>query len=464
MTRLYAILLVLALLAPAASGQPLNSVVEAYVWGDQPTAASYAPAAAYSYNASGGTNTVVRTDVGRYTLTLGGIPDIRNGNRGNVQVSAYGSNAVCMTGGFGGAPFIIRVICRAPVTDAFVDSQYTVLFTRSGGTSPLTAYAFANRPESESPYAPNAVASHNAGGGSILAGQVSSAFRITFPGFAPPSAIDVSGIVLLTGGGTTATGGSARCGLIAYSTRTDGTLVVDNQCNGVDGAPLIARHSVLFLKGETADGGPAFGYTHANDRTAASYTPPANRTFSQNGGAVTAERVSQGRYRVTFAGLGGSGTFGGSVQVTPFAQIGGYCTVNGWVTNGPDAVVRIHCWDTTGQPFDLEYTVLFTWPDNVVNAVSAETGPNDAALALALAGPNPTASRTAVAVTLAEAGIARVAVTDLLGREVAVLADGPLAAGTTRLDLDASALPAGVYVARVVTGGLARTLRFTVAR
>lgn len=88
----------------------------------------------------------------------------------------------------------------------------------------------------------------------------------------------------------------------------------------------------------------------------------------------------------------------------------------------------------------------------------------DARLALALAGPNPAASGTALAVTLAEPGAARLSVVDLLGREVALVADRSLAAGTTLLDLDTSSLPAGVYLARLVSAGQTRTLPFSVVR
>ena len=74
--------------------------------------------------------------------------------------------------------------------------------------------------------------------------------------------------------------------------------------------------------------------------------------------------------------------------------------------------------------------------------------------------------------TLALDGPARVrlAVYDALGREVAVLLDGPLGAGTHAAPFDGSALPAGVYVARAVltpaSGAAARSLMrpITVAR
>ncbi|MEM1117417.1 MAG: T9SS type A sorting domain-containing protein [Bacteroidota bacterium] len=464
MIRLYATLLALALVAPTASGQNLNSVVEAYVWGNQPTAASYTPSPTFSYNVSGEANTATRTDVGRYTITLNGIPDLRNGNRGNVQISSYGSNAVCVTGGWDSDPRQIRVICRDPATDTPVDSRYTVLYTRASGASPDVAYTFPNRTDGSS-HTPNTLVSNTPGGGTISAYTLGSASEIAvieFPGFSTSTANDDSGHLQLTAGGTTSTGGAARCSAGGFTTFTNGVLATNTFCAGANAAPLFARYSALYLRAGSSNGGPAFAYVHANNATAASYTPSSNRTFSQNGGAVRPARTGTGVYTMTFEGLGGRGVSGGHAQVTAFSQTGGYCTIRSWGSGTDDVLVNVDCFDASGAPADQEYLLLFSWPNNVVNAVSAEAGPNDAALALSVAGPNPTADRTAFDISLAQAGVVRVAVVDLLGREVTVLADGPLGAGTTRLDLDASALPAGVYIARLVAAGQARTLRFTV--
>ena len=77
-------------------------------------------------------------------------------------------------------------------------------------------------------------------------------------------------------------------------------------------------------------------------------------------------------------------------------------------------------------------------------------GAADGALALA-ASPNPAHGAATVTVTMPAPGPAEVAVFDALGRRVARLWDGPLAAGPHRLALDAGALPAGVYLVRAVT-------------
>jgi len=77
------------------------------------------------------------------------------------------------------------------------------------------------------------------------------------------------------------------------------------------------------------------------------------------------------------------------------------------------------------------------------------------------AGPNPFRSRTTFRLTLPEAGPATLAVYDVLGREVALLHDGLLAAGAHAFAWDASALPAGVYLARLRLGDRAEAVRVT---
>jgi hypothetical protein len=71
-----------------------------------------------------------------------------------------------------------------------------------------------------------------------------------------------------------------------------------------------------------------------------------------------------------------------------------------------------------------------------------------------LAYPNPVADQAHVPIVLAEAAEARVAVYDVLGREVGVLHEGVLDAGAHRFRFDGSGLPAGVYLVRAaVTAG-----------
>jgi hypothetical protein len=88
-----------------ASGNPLNSDFSvfyqarttaptagtiAYLWANQPTTTTtYTPSSTYSYNSSGGVNTVTRDNTGLYFAYLPGITT----DGGNPQVTAYGGVA-----------------------------------------------------------------------------------------------------------------------------------------------------------------------------------------------------------------------------------------------------------------------------------------------------------------------------------------------------------------------------------
>jgi hypothetical protein len=86
-------------------------------------------------------------------------------------------------------------------------------------------------------------------------------------------------------------------------------------------------------------------------------------------------------------------------------------------------------------------------------------------LALALdAFPNPAARRTTVRFTTPSAGSVHLAVYDLLGRRVALLADGPHAAGTHPVLWQTTDLASGVYVLRLEADGAVRTRRITLVR
>lgn len=90
--------------------------------------------------------------------------------------------------------------------------------------------------------------------------------------------------------------------------------------------------------------------------------------------------------------------------------------------------------------------------------------PPPAALALSAPAPSPTRGTARLTLSLREAQSVTVAVYDALGRRLAVLADGPLAAGTHPVALDAATLAPGVYTIRAETTGAAVQQRLVVAR
>lgn len=86
-----------------------------------------------------------------------------------------------------------------------------------------------------------------------------------------------------------------------------------------------------------------------------------------------------------------------------------------------------------------------------------DAAPADAEASTRLSGaeltvsPNPTAGRTTVAFTIKAATTGRLTVVDVLGREVAVLADGALPPGRFEAEFSASTLAAGAYLVRLRT-------------
>ena len=98
---------------------------------------------------------------------------------------------------------------------------------------------------------------------------------------------------------------------------------------------------------------------------------------------------------------------------------------------------------------------------------SASRGESAAPTAFAIEAmyPNPFVATATVAYALPEAADARLVLYDLLGRTVAVLAEGPVEAGRYEATLDGRALPSGTYLVRMTTAsGFAQTKRITLVR
>jgi hypothetical protein len=78
--------------------------------------------------------------------------------------------------------------------------------------------------------------------------------------------------------------------------------------------------------------------------------------------------------------------------------------------------------------------------------------------------PNPFNPSTTIEYDLPYAAHVRLAVFDLLGREVALLVDEMLAQGTHTVHWDAGARPSGVYFYRLLAGRFQKTRKLVVLR
>ncbi|HLT48302.1 MAG TPA: T9SS type A sorting domain-containing protein, partial [Rubricoccaceae bacterium] len=107
----------------------------------------------------------------------------------------------------------------------------------------------------------------------------------------------------------------------------------------------------------------------------------------------------------------------------------------------------------------------WVWRTAEVVTVAAEPGPEVEREGLGLeVHPNPSRGSAKVTLTLSRPSEVEVAVYDVLGRQVAVLASGRYGAGAHALTLGGAGLPAGVYVVRVTAGSAVATTTVTLLR
>jgi hypothetical protein len=156
------------------------------------------------------------------------------------------------------------------------------------------------------------------------------------------------------------------------------------------------------------------------------------------------------------------GTFGGTV-----ASSGGFgfsVVASGAVAarEGTDEEGAWLTYDEHGALIPAGADIAFHVVDEAA-AVEAATASAELPSAPALHAPypNPFAGTTTLNYELAAAGTVRLAVYDVLGRELAVLADGHHEAGRYTAVLDGRDLPAGIYLVRMNAAGYAQTWRVT---
>ncbi len=121
-------------------------------------------------------------------------------------------------------------------------------------------------------------------------------------------------------------------------------------------------------------------------------------------------------------------------------------------------LVAVSFYDGTGETGQTAYGLVATGSFSV----DAEDDPDASGLVLRTPAPNPSRGSAEVTFALPAPQTAHVAVFDVLGREVARLADGPFAAGTHTLAVDG--LAAGVYVVRLRADAGVRAQTLVVAR
>ncbi len=203
-------------------------------------------------------------------------------------------------------------------------------------------------------------------------------------------------------------------------------------------------------------------------RTFARDRPSRMRTFV----AQQFDEVS-GSVRLTVSATDGGRVFAEGVELmrapdgTPFSEPF-FRNVPLQMTARPDEGYVFAGWSGQTESSSDSISVVLSAASSLTATFARPTG-SEGAVALGTSGlgaphPNPAAGFSSFDALLARTGPLSVRVYDLLGREVAVLADGIAAAGSHRLTLDTSRLPNGAYLVVMTAGDVRAVQRVVVAQ
>ncbi|HEY3295450.1 MAG TPA: T9SS type A sorting domain-containing protein [bacterium] len=111
---------------------------------------------------------------------------------------------------------------------------------------------------------------------------------------------------------------------------------------------------------------------------------------------------------------------------------------------------------TTSQTHNWDFYILKTGRDRMTAGIEPRRDPIPLGYALS-AYPNPFNASTTLSLSLPHSARAHIGLYDVSGRQVGTLADGVYEAGEHRIGFDGSALPSGIYFARLSTPDFATT-------
>ena len=223
----------------AAFTRPISSFKFGYVWANNPGAAAYTPSTTYQFNSTGAANSITRSGVGTYQVTLPGL----GGQGGTIKATAYGpGNEACHVSSWSslGANAVVNVRCQNPA-GVPVDTLYTLTYHATFGmlgtlTGGPRAYVWANL-QSSPAYAPSATYRYNSTGGvNTITRSGVGVYQVTLPGLG-----SVSGHAQVTAYGT----GSTRCKVQSWNS-SGAAKLVNIRCFDTAGAAADSRYVLDF--------------------------------------------------------------------------------------------------------------------------------------------------------------------------------------------------------------------------
>lgn len=313
-----------------------------FVWADQPTSVSYTPNSSYSFNSTGGSNTITRLGTGQYRVEMPGLGQ----SNGNVQVTAYGSANRCKVASWvpSGTTEHVNVQCHTPAGVA-ADTTFVAQYYRAGAGNPEQgAYLWANEPTSAS-YTPSLQYAHNSRGGTNTVSRSSvGVYSATLPGFTT-----TGGNVQVTAYGSN----SEYCKVSSWATN-----VVNVRCFDSAGNPVDTLWSMRYTDQHVANNGQLGAYAWSSDATAASHTPFPTYQWHSLGNTLTATHPSTGTYVVTIPNMASFNKT--SATVTAYGGSNLYCNVGSWGSDGAGGTqVTVHCRNPAGTLTDSLFTLSY---------------------------------------------------------------------------------------------------------
>ena len=244
---------------------------------------------------------------------------------------------------------------RTQSRNRLVDTIPVLLFLLILYASPAAAqysgaFVWADNPTSDS-YVPSNSYSYNSTTDSLdseatITRTGTGVYRVTWQGLEDAGAN--SGTVQVSAYGTT----TNYCGVGGWGTNSTTVYCFDTAGDAAD-----SYFTAWMIKAE--DDTEGLAYAWANDPSSASYTPSSLYSYNPTGGDITITRSDVGFYNVVFSGYDAVGADGGNVQVSTYGGTNNTCKVSSWAAGS----ANVKCYDTSGDPVDEEYTILFAKPE-----------------------------------------------------------------------------------------------------
>jgi hypothetical protein len=345
-----------------AAATPTAPFGSAYVWADQPSAASYTPHLSYQFNSTGAVNTITRSSVGRYTVRLPGL----GSSSGTVHVTAYGASTdqckVARWGSGGGLDYaaqLVEVRCFDR-TGAPSDSMYTMSYTNRVGA--VHAYLWADQATATAEYEPFPAYSAN------YTGVSNTVWRYDVGRYVVRIPVDFEGAY----GHAQATAygeGSEHCAVVGGGWARDPRPNMNYNviCFTSAGQPADAQFTLTYVRDGNILGEPvrtgASGHPslYLDVRLSTSDEGEAGSPwypgwYVSGGGRIKVDRLATGRYAIHPP----IDLSTGNVQVTTDSLWADLiqCKVLSWT---PSDGIVVHCFDQNGAPTDGPSADHFEW-------------------------------------------------------------------------------------------------------